>query len=78
MEEKYGVVETKDTLVIRLFVPGVDTPYLKDEDEELVCRLQVTTSSVDWMDLEVYSEGAHEGQYFPHYRQELQHLPEEV
>lgn len=38
MEEKYGVVETKDTLVIRLFVPGVDTPYLKDEDEELVCR----------------------------------------
>ena len=36
MEEKYGVVETKDALVLRLFVPGVETPFVKDEDDELV------------------------------------------
>ena len=37
MEEKYGVVETKDALVLRLFAPGVETPFVKDEDDELVC-----------------------------------------
>ena len=36
MEEKYGVVETKDGLVLRLFAPGVETPFVKDEDDELV------------------------------------------
>ena len=36
MEEKYGVVETMDSLVLRLFTPGVETPFVKDEDDELV------------------------------------------